>query len=342
MSIIAIVAFKSKILSEPLNHLVGVDQAWRTILGIGCVPAFIALYFRLTIPETPRYTIDVEADVQKGAHDANTVVTNDKHAEDSPGDVVLHAKQNSEARAALPKASFADFRRHFGQWKNFKVLFGAAWSWFALDVAFYGLGLNSAVILQTIGFGPADADPNNPAAALQQTLHNVAVGNIVLSLGGLLPGYYFTFAFIDSWGRKPIQVGRTPANANVHFADEQLMGFSILTVIFICMGFGYDAMKATPAGRKAFVFLVSASTRTMLIVSTAWPTFSRTLDPTQQHSSFQEKSSQLDIGRLHMEFVPQAESSEPSLLKLVSLGSSTLVVPESFFLTYWKSLRYSC
>jgi PHS family inorganic phosphate transporter-like MFS transporter len=38
------------------------------------------------------------------------------------------------------------------------------------------------------------------------------------------------------------------------------MGFSILTVIFICMGFGYDAMQATPAGQKAFVFLVSPIT----------------------------------------------------------------------------------
>jgi PHS family inorganic phosphate transporter-like MFS transporter len=35
------------------------------------------------------------------------------------------------------------------------------------------------------------------------------------------------------------------------------MGFSILTVIFICMGFGYDAMQSTPAGKKAFVFLVN-------------------------------------------------------------------------------------
>lgn len=41
-------------------------------------------------------------------------------------------------------------------------------------------------------------------------------------------------------------------------ADVQLMGFSILTVIFICMGFGYHAMQATPAGKKAFVFLVSS------------------------------------------------------------------------------------
>lgn len=38
--------------------------------------------------------------------------------------------------------------------------------------------------------------------------------------------------------------------------DGQLMGFSILTVIFICIGFAYHTMQATPAGQKAFVFLV--------------------------------------------------------------------------------------
>ena len=70
VAIIAVAGFKSQILSENVNALKGVDQAWRTIIGVGCVPAFIALYFRLTITETPRYTIDVEADVQQGAKDA--------------------------------------------------------------------------------------------------------------------------------------------------------------------------------------------------------------------------------------------------------------------------------
>lgn len=46
-------------------------------------------------------------------------------------------------------------------------------------------------------------------------------------------------AFIDSWGRKPIQ----------------LMGFVLLTIIFVCMGFGYDKMLSTDSGKKAFVFL---------------------------------------------------------------------------------------
>lgn len=34
----------------------------------------------------------------------------------------------------VPKASWSDFRKHFGQWKNGKVLLGTAWSWFTLDV----------------------------------------------------------------------------------------------------------------------------------------------------------------------------------------------------------------
>ena len=31
-----------------------VDKMWRVIIGFGAVPGCIALYYRLTIPETPR------------------------------------------------------------------------------------------------------------------------------------------------------------------------------------------------------------------------------------------------------------------------------------------------
>jgi len=45
-------------------------------------------------------------------------------------------------------------------------------------------------------------------------LKNVSVGNIILSVAGLIPGYWVSFLFIDSWGRKPIQI----------------MGFVMLTI----------------------------------------------------------------------------------------------------------------
>ncbi|KAL0252688.1 phosphate:H+ symporter [Cryptococcus tetragattii IND107] len=229
VAVIVVAAYKSSIKSQPLDDLKAVDQAWRLIIGIGCVPAVIALYFRLTIPETPRYTMDVERNIKQASQDVDAYI--------ATGEYVADSVQIND-RAEVPKASWSDFARHFGQWKNGKVLLGTAWSWFALDIAFYGLGLNSSTILSTIGFGSSTKLPTKQEN-IYQTLYNVAVGNIILAVGGLLPGYYFTMAFVDSWGRKPIQ----------------LMGFILLTIIFVCMGFGYDKMLSTDSGKKAFVFL---------------------------------------------------------------------------------------
>jgi PHS family inorganic phosphate transporter-like MFS transporter len=146
-----------------------------------------------------RYTIDVENDLDQANRDAQT-----NWLKDSKSEMQTPAAPLTE-KVQTPKHSWADFRRHFGQWKHGKVLFGTAWSWFALDVAFYGLGLNSSIILQAIGFGKYSGSANK-SENIFHTLHNVAVGNLVLAVGGLIPGYYFSFFFIDSWGRKKIQV----------------------------------------------------------------------------------------------------------------------------------------
>ncbi|WWC66455.1 phosphate:H+ symporter [Kwoniella pini CBS 10737] len=255
VSIVCITAFKHQIQHQPIANLKAVDQVWRLIIGIGCVPAVVALYFRLTIPETPRYTMDVERNIKQASQDVDTYLTSGTYVNDPI---------NNNERAELPKASWADFGRHFGQWKNGKVLLGTAWSWFALDIAFYGLGLNSSTILTTIGFGSA-TNLATKQLNIYQTLHNVAVGNIILAVGGLIPGYYFSFFLIDSWGRKPIQ----------------LMGFSVLTVLFVIMGFGYDKILSTGSGKKAFVFLYcmanffqnfGPNTTTFVIPGEAFPT----------------------------------------------------------------------
>lgn len=44
-----------------------VDKMWRVIIGFGAVPACIALYYRLTIPETPRYTFDVARECRESS-----------------------------------------------------------------------------------------------------------------------------------------------------------------------------------------------------------------------------------------------------------------------------------
>jgi PHS family inorganic phosphate transporter-like MFS transporter len=86
-----------------------------------------------------------------------------------------------------------------------------------LQIAFYGLSLNSSTILQAINFG---TPITSGTRGVYDNLMNISVGNLILAVAGLIPGYWATFALIDVWGRKPIQ----------------LMGFSVLTVLFVTMG----------------------------------------------------------------------------------------------------------
>jgi PHS family inorganic phosphate transporter-like MFS transporter len=227
VGLITVEAFKNGIIHDPFTDLKHVDYCWRILIGLGCVPGVIALYFRLTIPETPRFTMDIERNVRQASQDIDNVIATGGFYVDPDAAV---------QRVQAPKATRRDFFAHFGKWENGKVLLGTAYSWFALDIAFYGLGLNSSIVLTAIGFGTS---PQHGSLGVYQSLHNVCLGNVILAIAGLIPGYWASFFLIDSWGRKPIQ----------------LMGFTVLTVLFIIMGFGFDKLTSNHTNSKWFTFL---------------------------------------------------------------------------------------
>jgi PHS family inorganic phosphate transporter-like MFS transporter len=106
---------------------------WRILIGFGAVPACIALYYRLTIPETPRYTFDVARDVEKAADDVEAYKAG--KSEGNPDEIArVQGRIAGETSMTVPKASFKDFIGYYSQWKNGKVLLGTAGSWFVLDV----------------------------------------------------------------------------------------------------------------------------------------------------------------------------------------------------------------
>lgn len=194
-----------------------VDKMWRVIIGFGAVPGCIALYYRLTIPETPRYTFDVARDIVKADTDSKAYLNGKHHG--NPDEITRATTQAATAgQLEVPKASWADFWRHYSQWKNGKILLGTAGSWFFLDVAFYGVSLNNSVILSAIGY--------SGGANMYQTYYNTAVGNLIIVCAGAIPGYWVTVALVDTIGRKPIQ----------------LMGFTLLTIFFCIFGFGYNVI----------------------------------------------------------------------------------------------------
>lgn len=45
------------------------DTIWRWIIGVGALPALVAIIFRLSIPESPRYTMDVDNDGRRALGD---------------------------------------------------------------------------------------------------------------------------------------------------------------------------------------------------------------------------------------------------------------------------------
>ncbi|KAH8997638.1 hypothetical protein EDB86DRAFT_2850286, partial [Lactarius hatsudake] len=142
---IVVAAFKNKIINDNFNNLKHVDyRHWCLLIGLGCLPGVVALYFRLTILETPRFTMDIERNVKQATQDIDNALTIGQFYVD-PDAAVQHIQ--------APKANCHDFLEHPGKWENFKVLFGAAYSWFTLGIAFYGLGLNSSIVLTAIGFG---------------------------------------------------------------------------------------------------------------------------------------------------------------------------------------------
>jgi PHS family inorganic phosphate transporter-like MFS transporter len=69
--------------------------------------------------------MDIERNVDQATTDIENVLTGQEKRIDEDAHI---------ERIKVPKASWADFRAHFGQLKNFKLLFGASYSWFALDV----------------------------------------------------------------------------------------------------------------------------------------------------------------------------------------------------------------
>lgn len=220
VTLIVVVIYKDHlVIATGVGECVGecamhVDKMWRIIIAFGGIPGWFALYYRLTVPETPRYTFDVLYDVEKASVDARKYRYGKQGNEIDP---VTQAQARSEmAKYKTPRPSLGELFRFFSQKRQAIRIFGTSMSWFFLDLAFYGLGFSSASLMAIMGFEQGDN--------LYMYLRNTATGQIVLICAGALPGYWLTVFTVDKLGRKPIQI----------------TGFAILTVIFCVLGFAWQ------------------------------------------------------------------------------------------------------
>lgn len=79
------------------------------------------------------------------------------------------------------------------------------------------------------------------SAGVYDTIYKSAVGNALVAIIGTVPGYWFTVAFVDKWGRVPIQY----------------LGFACMTTLLVILAAAYPQLgDPKTATAKPIVFLV--------------------------------------------------------------------------------------
>ena len=167
------------------------DVCWRVLAVFGVVPCMAAIYFRLTIPETPRFSKDVLGDEKTTMEDAKKFLLEvDPSKEDTDEEIVVVHMVNGRRESTVVTEHVEHTRKvKRGYWhelneylsvrKNWMTLLGTSMTWFLLDIGYYGTNLNTSVVLSAIGF----ADTSTPYSDIWSR----CVGTMIIALCGNVP-----------------------------------------------------------------------------------------------------------------------------------------------------------
>jgi PHS family inorganic phosphate transporter-like MFS transporter len=173
--------------TDPVATVQVVDKIWRCVVAFGAIPAVVALGFRLIIPESPRFTLDVAHNAESALRDTRKFygIQRSDPADGSGGSTLGYYDDIEDDASVqnIPKATIDgyaiqdgaddimkiqvvdgdDFKEQIPDpfsstalfeyfWKqgNIKWLLGTSICWFLLDFAFYGLGTNNPQIIAQI------------------------------------------------------------------------------------------------------------------------------------------------------------------------------------------------
>lgn len=190
-----------------------VDQVWRWVIGLALIPALFTAILRFTIPESPRYTLDVlddplkasvETDRLKGfclrseiIHQSNSVVTQNS----TPNDEVDVTSLAITDRHDLCRDPLSlTIRQYFWIEGDWRTLLATSLSWFFLDFATLTRSLNEAPTLSRLWYGPTvvvkdpetwDSNTANPntnffAILIKNSVHRLVIDSIPALTGIIL------------------------------------------------------------------------------------------------------------------------------------------------------------
>ncbi|KAK5632564.1 hypothetical protein RRF57_008278 [Xylaria bambusicola] len=192
-----------------------IDVIWRAIIGVGAFPALVSLVLRRAIPETPYYLVETgrvfDAVAVAGQLYAPEVPLQPmEHHGISPCQTVSDGpreKTNKDKGGWWnnTREYILEVKRHLSQKSRWRILLGVMLTWWLLDLAYYGLGLDNPKTISAIWQSDATsiaADASTMCGAEQnikiyRRLHENMVQNIATISSGTLPGSIIILLAID-------------------------------------------------------------------------------------------------------------------------------------------------
>jgi MFS family permease len=163
------------------------QDCWRLMLVAGAIPAGIVLLLRISVPESPRWLLD------KGNIDEAVKVL----ARLLPGQEkeLASAAAMEERQAESTKGKLTYWALFSPRYIRRTVL--ATVPWFLMDIATYGVGLFTPLILATMFIGAAH---KSTLASEYVAIEQAAFLDIFLILG-----FVINIMLVDKWGRIKLQ-----------------------------------------------------------------------------------------------------------------------------------------
>ncbi|KAI0412524.1 major facilitator superfamily domain-containing protein [Xylaria grammica] len=192
-----------------------VDAIWRAIIGVGAFPALVSLVLRRTIPETPYYLVETgrvtdavtaarevyapQVTLQPTGHDALSPM---QTMSNEPAENFKNCKGSWWANTVEYVREARTYLSHNSRWR---ILLGVMLTWWLLDLAYYGLGLDNPKTISAIWRWDTP-DPSSNASfvcgrdqgtEIYKMLHGNIVKNIATISSGTLPGSIIILLAID-------------------------------------------------------------------------------------------------------------------------------------------------
>ena len=158
-----------------LGSGLGAPLTWRLLLGVGAIPAAVAVWLRRKLPESDHFT---------AAAAAKTAA-----AKTAPAKAAV---SDSATRGTAQPRPAAGLRAFLASRRLLTLLIGTAGCWFLLDYAYYGNTISTPRIISLI-------DPNASQMA------TVAI-QLAIFVVAAVPGYILAIARMDRIGHRKLQL----------------------------------------------------------------------------------------------------------------------------------------